>query len=201
MPLIRKPADTATPLQTSAPGRLHAGTVDERWAAARDLATAGDVGALSGALAAETDPRVREALLTSLARIGSPAAAQALIPYVRSDDASVRTGALDALSTMPAGVAGSLAGLLADPDPDVRLLACELARSLPGPEPAAALCALIDRDPAANVCAAAIEVLAEVGGPEALPALARCADRFAGEPFLVFAARVAAQRIGADAVG
>ena len=38
-------------------------------------------------------------------------------------------------------------------------------------------------------------MLAEIGGADALPALARCADRFADEPFLAFAIKVAAERI------
>ncbi|HEY8571688.1 HEAT repeat domain-containing protein [Phenylobacterium sp.] len=196
MPLIRKPADAQSP--PSAPAAdLRSTSADARWHAARASATVGDVHALAEALAVEADPRVREAILTSLARISTPAAAHAVVPYVRSDDAGLRTAALDALRAMPAAVATSLPALLDDPDADVRLLACEVVRELPGPEASQLLAELLEREAEANVCGAAIEVLAEVGGPGVLPALARCEARFADQPFLVFSARVAAERIAA----
>ena len=91
-----------------------------------------------------------------------------MLPYLRSDDASLRTGALDALRAMPAAArAAHLPGLLADPDADVRLLSCELVRDLPEAEANRLLADLLERETEANVCAAAIEVLAEIGRPEA----------------------------------
>ncbi|THD81720.1 MAG: HEAT repeat domain-containing protein [Phenylobacterium sp.] len=202
MPLIRKPSTPPTAAAAAAgqtAAALVSGTADERWAAARSLATPEGVAALGEALAAEGDPRVREAILTSLARVASTDSAQAVIPYIRSDDAALRTGALDALRAMPQAVAESLPGLLSDPDPDVRLLACELVREVPGAEATRLLATLLDGEAESNVCAAAVDVLAEVGGPECLPALARCAERFGHEPFLGFAIKVASERIGAQA--
>lgn len=200
MPLVRKPSTPTPSVAAGSPALLRDGTTDERWMAARSLTTPADIQALEGALANEAEARVREAILTSLGRIATEESAAVVIPYIRSDDASLRTAALDVLLTMPGAVAASLPGLLGDPDPDVRLLACELARVMPGAEPSRLLGALIDREPEANVCAAAIEVLAEVGGPEAVPALQRCAARFPHEPFLVFSIKVAVQRIGAQSV-
>ena len=197
MPLIRKSSDTTAPHPAGSANALRDGTTDARWAAARALTAPADVDALSAALNTEQDPRVREAILTSLARIGDAPSAQAVIPLIRSEDASVRTAALDSLRAMPQAVGESLSGLLADPDPDVRLLACELVRALPSASATQLLCDLIQDDAEANVCAAAIDVLAEVGGPDALPALDRCAARVPDEPFLVFAIRVAGDRISA----
>lgn len=197
MPLIRKTSDT-TSSRPAGSNALRDGATDARWAAARALTAPADVDALSAALKTEQDPRVREAILTSLTRIGDTPSAQAVIPLIRSEDASVRTAALDSLRAMPQGVGDSLSGLLADPDPDVRLLACELVRALPSARATRLLCDLIQDDVEANVCAAAIDVLAEVGGPDALPALDRCAARFPDEPFLVFAIRVAGDRISAQ---
>jgi HEAT repeat protein len=182
----------------TSPGRLRDGDIDERWSAARGLTTPEGVAALAEALALETEPRVREAILTSLARIGTAECARAVIPHIRSDDASVRTGALDALMAMPQAVGASLPDLLDDRDPDVRLLACELVRAVPGPEAVGLLCRLIEQESEPNVCTSAIEVLAEAGGPEALPALARCAERFPGQPFLAFSIKVALERIGSQ---
>lgn len=199
MPLIRKPANASA--TQGGPSDLTSPSADARWTAARALTTPEAVPVLTEALAAETEPRVREAILTSLARVATPAAAQAIAPHIRSDDAQVRTAALDALRAMPDAVASSLPALLADSDPDVRLLACEVVRQLPGREASRLLAGLIEAEAEANVCAAAIEVLAEVGGPEALPALVRCEARFADQPFLAFSVRVAAERIGAKPAG
>jgi HEAT repeat protein len=200
MPLIRK-----DPTETSAaPGgaaalaaALRSGSADARWSAARSLAATPDgVAALSDALRAETDSRVREAIFTSLARIGTPQSAAVAAPYLRSDDAQVRTGALDSLRAMPRAARAELPALLEDPDADLRLLACEIARGLPGPDALGLLGALLERETEVNVCAAAIEVVAEIGDATILPTLARCAARFSHEPFVVFAVKVASDRIG-----
>jgi HEAT repeat protein len=201
VPLVRKEPEHGVPPQPSEMrARLVSGSREERWSAARALGSQpGDVGVLRAALQAEADPRVREAILTSLARVATAESVDAVLPHLRSDDAELRTGALDALRAMPQAVGPRMAELLADADPDVRLLVCELAREIPTPEMEARLCALIESDPEVNVCAAAIEVLAEVGTEAALPALARCAERFPSEGFLAFSIQVTAERITAQA--
>ncbi|HEX4179982.1 MAG TPA: HEAT repeat domain-containing protein [Caulobacteraceae bacterium] len=176
---------------------LTRGTGDQRWAAARALGDRpGDPELLGRALSNEPDPRVREAIFNSLIHAHSATSVEALLPHLRADDANLRTGALDALKVMSAVAAPSLPELLHDRDPDVRLLACEIARELPGAQATALLCRLLEGEGQVNVCGAAVEVLAEIGGSEALPALARCAERFADEPFLVFSIRTASSRIG-----
>jgi HEAT repeat protein len=197
MPLVRKPSDPASSSKP-APASLTAGASDERWAAARAAADHADsVPALATALATETDSRVREAIFTSLARIATAASAEAVVPYLKSEDADLRTGALDALRTMPRAAAPHLPRLLSDPDADVRLLSCDLVRCLPDTEASRLLCDLLDREAEKNVCAAAIEVLAELGKPEALPFLERCAARFATDSFIAFSIAVGRERIGA----
>ena len=202
MPLVRKGGGplpgAAAP---AAAAQLRAETADERWAAARALSGQTEaIGARSAPRCSRRKPdgRVREALLTGLARIGTPESAEAILPLIRSDDADVRTGALDALRLMPRALEAHLAGLLEDPDADVRLLACELARDLPSPVATQMLSDLLAREPEPNVCAAAVEVLAECGGPDALPVLSACAARFSDVPFLVFSLRVAGDRIRAQ---
>jgi HEAT repeat protein len=200
MPLVRKPS---SPTQTPAPdGRelaemLAAGSDDERWNAARSAAMRpGALPLLTEALSRERVPRVREAIFTALAKIGSPESAAATLPYLRSDDASQRTAALDALRAMPPAAAQHLPRLLQDTDADVRLLACEIARTLPSDDASQLLANLIEREGNPNVCAAAIEVLAETGTSASLPALMRCAARFPDDPFLAFAIKAACDRIG-----
>ena len=201
MPLIRKPGPPPAPPKPG-PAQVMAGLVsvnpDERWAAARAAAELPDaVPALAAALARETDPRVREAMLTGLVRIGTRDSIASVLPLLRSNDSALRTGALDALRSSPIAAHELLAELLSDPDVDVRILSCELARNLPSEEASRSLCALLEREPEINVCAAAIEVLAEVGDQAALPTLARCAQRFPQVPFLTFAIKLATERITA----
>jgi HEAT repeat protein len=188
----------------SAPGgdlTLHRSALDgpdaeSRWTAARALAGHSEaVPALAAALGREPVPRVREAIMTALLRIGDAASVEAILPYLRSQDAGLRAAAVEALQALPAAIAPFLAQLFSDPEPDVRMLAAELARKMKASDATRLLCDLIGREQHPNVCAAAIDVLAEVGTPEALPALEKCAARFAATPFLPFAISVAIARI------
>jgi HEAT repeat protein len=194
MPLARKPSSQSP--AAAAPPSLGEGTREQRWAAVRAAAERPDgLTLLAAALGRESDPRVREAIFTGLARLASPESAAVVVPHLRSDDANLRTGAIDALRAMPQACQPHLPALLADSDADVRLLSCELARGLPDEEANRLLCDLLERETEKNVCAAAIEVLAEIGRPEALPSLARCGTRFSGDPFITFSLKVATERI------
>jgi HEAT repeat protein len=198
MPFIRKTGDVSPPAAQDARLILQAlasPVSEDRWMAARAATELEDADlALSQALRTETDPRVREAMFTGLARIGTPVAVESLLSMLRSDSASLRTGALDALRMLRS--LGAVASqLLRDADPDVRILSCELARSLPAAEASGLLCELLAGEQNVNVCAAAIEVLAEVGGPEALATLADCAGRFRSAAFLQFAISAVRDRI------
>jgi HEAT repeat protein len=203
MPLIRKSARGPN-VQRPEDGEILASLVnpdpDKRWAAARDAASvAGGGAALAAALPREGDPRVREAMFTGLAHIGTPEAADAVVSLLRSDDANLRGGALDALRTMVPQVHDLLPRLLTDQNIDIRILSCELARALEGAEATRLMCRVLDYDAEANVCAAAVEVLAEVGGPEARPSLQACAIKFDATPFLAFAIQVVIERLNSDA--
>ena len=200
MPLIRKgDAEPSAPIGGAGDviAALTNGTNDQRWAAARAAGDIpGGVQALGRALGAEADARVREAFFTSLMRARSLEAVDAILPHLRSDDAKLRAGALDALRGMAGTAAPRLAALLSDPDADVRLLACEILRDLPSAEATPLLCRLLEREDQVNVCASAVEVLAEIGGPDVLPALSACAARFQNEPFLIFSIKAASARLG-----
>lgn len=194
MPLIRSNRPAVEAAEPDPAGALASGDAEQRWRAARSVANVpGSTTALADALAREKDARVREAILTSLSRRREGLAI--VLSYVRSDEAEVRTAALDALRSAAITVEPLLEESLHDPDPDVRLLICDVVRALPAAAATRLLVNLLDREPAVNVCAAAVEALAEVGEPSAAPALDRCAARFSEEPFLVFSARLAAQRI------
>jgi len=197
MPLVRG-GKSPTGDGGSAPDRaaLDSPDAESRWTAAR--AFSGDVDAvpvLAAALGREQVPRVREAIMTALMRVGNAASVEAILPYLRAQDAGLRAAAIEALQGLPDATGPFMARLLSDGDSDVRLLATELARNMNASEATRLLCKLIEREQHPNVCAAAIDVLTEVGTPEALPSLEKCAVRFATTPFLPFAISVAIARI------
>ena len=196
MPLIRNESDNAAAsVPRQALPSLASASADERWAAARAARDPAAIPSLSEALAHERDSRVREAIFTALARIATAESAQGILPYLRVDDANMRTGAMDALRAMQAASRPYLPGLLTDPDPDVRLLACDLVRDAGGADGPRWLCTLIETEPQANVCAAAVEALGEIADATAAPSLSRCAERFPDDPFLGFAIKVVAERL------
>jgi HEAT repeat protein len=196
MPFVKR--DTAIPSSAAAPladelaahiAALASRDAEGRWQGARALTGHAEaVAPLAIALGVEAIPRVREAIMTALMRIGNAASVEALLPYLRSQDAGQRAAAIEALQGLPREMSPFLKALLADGDSDVRVLATELARSFPAVEATRLLCGLLMVEPHPNVCAAAIDVLAEVGTEEAIPVLEQCGRRFGSTPFLPFAA-------------
>jgi len=203
MPLRKSSTPAASspgPSLAEALAELRQGSAEQRFAAARALRRAPDaLPHRAAALAAETEPPVREAIFSALAGINTAASFEAALAYLRSEDSATRSLALDALLLMQAHAAARLADLLRDPDPDVRLLACELGRAIAPDRAAEILAPTIATEPSAAICAAAIDVLSETAGPEVLPAFAACAARFPTEPFLAFSVKIATQRIAARA--
>jgi HEAT repeat protein len=203
VPLIRKPPPPVASSSAAAGAdssqifaALARGNDDERWAAARAAAEIpGSVPALEDALLREQSRAVRAALFSSLARIASPQSVEAVLPLLRSDDASLRTEAFDALAAMKDVAWPYVSTLLRDPVVDVRILACGLMRDMPREIAGALCCEVLDAEEEPNVCAAVVDVLAEIGEPSALPALARCATRFDASPFLAFSVQLAIDRI------
>src|SRR5258708_39572395 len=77
---------------------------ERRWSAARRLGErSGAAAALAAALPGEADARILEAIFTSLIRLGDESA-PFLLPLLRSDEAPLRFGAVEALQAMPAGL-------------------------------------------------------------------------------------------------
>lgn len=199
MPLIRRdPPNTPAAHRNTAPlaHRLTSGARDERWAAARALGQdKGAVTHLAQALAREEASEVREAIFTSLVTIGTAEAGAAVAAMIASEDAQLRTGALDALGAMMDVTRPLLPDLLGSPDADVRLLACELVRLMAPREGTYLLSELLETEEQANVCGAAVDVLSEIGLSSATDVLKLCAVRFANEPYLGFAISDAITRV------
>jgi HEAT repeat protein len=198
MPLVKGGAGGSNVSGDPTPQRptLDSSDAESRWTAARALAGQAEaVPELAAALGHEMVPRVREAIMTALIRIGDTASVEAILPYLRSQDAGIRAAAIESLQALPDAITPFMAPLFNDGDSDVRLLATELARNMNASEATRLLCDLIEREQHPNVCAAAIDVLMEVGTREAIPALEICAVRFAETPFLPFAISVAVARL------
>jgi len=200
MPLIRRgpPGAPDSQKETNAAAGLFDPSPEARWKAARALGEdPSAVPQLSKALATETSLQVREAIFTSFVLIRSDASARAAAEFMRSEDASLRSGALDALAAMPEITQVLLPGLLGDGDPDIRILSCELARSMT-PEAATSLLGfLLQTETEVNVCGAAVDVLAELGTPDAIAPMLACKSRFPDQAFLGFAIDDAIERAGA----
>lgn len=164
--------------------------------AARDLvAYPAASAALFNQLAQEQDTSVREVIFTSLTRIGNEEAVAGLITCLRSEDAMLRNEAIEAMKQLPQEMAPIMSQLLHDPDSDVRIFAVNVLESLCHPEVENWLIEVISQDCHVNVCATAVDLLGEVGSTRAHDALQALKQRFAGEPYIQFAADIALKRI------
>ncbi|KIH77221.1 HEAT repeat-containing protein [Geoalkalibacter ferrihydriticus] len=166
-----------------------------RWAA-RDLADCPDSsGALVEQLQREQDSSVRGIILTTLTHLGDEEAVSGLVNCLRSEDASLRNEAIEAMKFLPSEVAPIMGQLLKDPDPDVRIFAVNVLESLRHEQVEEWLREVIEHDAHVNVCASAVDLLGEVGSTYSWEALENLKVRFPDEPFISFAADLALKRI------
>jgi len=143
----------------------------------------------------EASATVREAIFTTLARLDDPAALSGLAEFLRSEDANLRNGAIEALKLTPDHTASVVPKLLSDPNSDVRILTISILESLRHPSVEEWLVAVIENDSHLNVCGAALDLLVEVGSPGAAGAVERLKARFPAEPYIQFAANLALKRL------
>jgi hypothetical protein len=203
MPLIRPSADApnaARPETIELRLEQHAESeIDQRRRAARDLSRdPAAISIIAERLECEPEPRVRDALFGSLVDIGGTKAAELLARIIRSDDASLRGGAIEGLKRLSTDAVAALDALMGDTDTDVRILAIEVTRAWPRELAMPRLRRVFEQEPHINVCIAAVDVATEVGNQDLLVALHGLRTRFAGEPFLEFAVDVACDRIRGD---
>ncbi len=207
MPLVRASAtapDDAQPhALESLLKQLEGPDADGRRAAARALSQYPDAAsALAAQLEVEPEPRVRNALFGGLADIGGAQATALMATFIRSPDAGLRGGAIDSLKRLGPEAVGAIDTLIDDHDPDVRLLAIEVARGWSSALAAPRLLQIIESDDQVNVLGAAVDVATEVGDHSLIDPLIELRTRFADAPFLVFAIDVALSRIqSADECG
>jgi HEAT repeat protein len=166
-----------------------------RWAA-RDLADFPEaVLPLFARLQAEPSRAVREAIFTSLLRIGNLEAHESLIKLLRSEDTELRNSAIEVLKGQPPEVASLFERLVADIDPDVRIFAVGIIGCLKHNEASLWLTRVLANDLNINVCCAAIEFLADIGSVDSIPVLEAAKDRFFKQEYVVFASNMAIENI------
>lgn len=152
---------------------------------------------LCARLGIEPAASVRSVIFTSLIALHSDDVVCGLLPWLRSEDAALRNGVIEALQRMPEALGPQLRAMLEDQDSDVRIFAVNVLAALAHAEAPRWLEQVLRRDPHVNVCAAAVEGLAELGDLASRPALAALPARFPAEPFIAFAVQAALARIGA----
>ncbi|QTE29355.1 HEAT repeat domain-containing protein [Pengzhenrongella sicca] len=153
------------------------------------------VPALLARVGEETDPTVRDAVLTVLAGHDDLTVARSLVAHLTSEDAGLRTAVVGALSSMPGSVPHLLPALVVDPDPDVRILTAMLLADLEPPVAVAWLVEMILSDDHPNVVGTAIDSLQPYFGSEHIGLLEATRDRFRRDPFLRFVIDTALARL------
>jgi len=160
----------------------------ERRQAARYLAAHSAVSAeLHRHLEVETISSVRSVLFSTLTQIGDREAVVGLIALLRSENAELRNGSIEALQCLPDQLSEHIEELLRDDDADVRIFAINILETLPHPDVPYWLHRVIKEDVAVNVCAAAVDQLAELGTTAMVDDLLALKERFAGTSYIEFA--------------
>lgn len=134
----------------------------------------------------EPDPAVRQATLTVLVGFDTVAVASSLMRFVRGDDAVLRNAALEAIAAMPTAAAELVPELLADPDPDVRILTAMLLEEMPRQETVPWLISMLTADDHPNVISAALDAFLPFAASEHVGFLGEVRDRFPDDPFIQF---------------
>jgi HEAT repeat protein len=202
MGLVRKQASPAEEPQIEKPSvetllqQLDDADPECRREAALALEGVADaVPALLTRVTLETETRVRDAVLTTLAAYDTEVVAGGLAVHLASDDAALRTSVAEVLTTMPHSVAALMPSLLAAPDHDVRVMTAMVLADLAHPEAQVWLTRIIAEDPHPNVVTAAIDALLPAATAEHVPVLEAAVRRFPDDPFLRFTVQAVLPRL------
>lgn len=144
--------------------------------------------ALADHLETEADASVRQLILTTLAARQTPEIVRALLPFLASDDAALRTAVAETLAAMPDAVASEIPGLMSSPDHDVRIMTVMLLGQLPHPDVTGWLCVAANEDPHPNVVGCALSELVRLGPAPFVEVFQVATKRFPDDPFIAFVA-------------
>lgn len=205
MPLV-KPThlaaapSAATPADRSAVlAALNGPDPDARRTAARACRAFPDgIEMIATRLEEEGDPRVVEVLVLNLVAIGGPAAAAALARLLRSDDPGCRFAAAEALQDLGPDALPFFDALVRDSDPQIRILAAEIARGHAGGAALQTLEQLVLEEEDVNVCGAFVDILATIGTARTAEVLRSLRARVADNDFLAFSVDAALAQLPTD---
>ena len=127
-------------------------------------------------LLADEDPGVREAAALLLQNLATEEAAALVVPYIASDDITVRNLAGEVLVKIGAAAVGPLASAIDDGHHDVRKFAIDVLAQLPAQHLADRIAARLEDDDD-NVVLAAVDALGDLGAVEHHEALRVLYDR------------------------
>ena len=173
--------------------------VDDRRLAVRGLSSLRDARVLPtliALLSGEKDASVQELILQMLRTQGGDAVVNALVTFLRSDDAHLRNSVIDVLQQMPAEMGTHMEGLLVDSDPDVRIFAINIMASLEHASIPHWLETVITQDAHLNVCMTALDLLAETGDDGMCDSVNQLLTRFPDEPYVAFSVTQVKKRLG-----
>lgn len=138
---------------------------------------------------------VQEAAEYALRQIRGSAAVAAVAPLLRSEDASVRNSAMDILREIGSDDMKTMAALLHDPDPDVRIFIADILGTSKQRVAVSLLSDALLNDPEVNVRYQAGVSLGTLGFPEADKPLSKALE---DEEWVQFAAIEGLARLRAD---
>jgi HEAT repeat protein len=169
----------------------------ERRVAARLLGEhASSSEALCEQLWREKEASVREVIMTTLTTLGDEEAIDTLILCLRSEDASIRNEAIEAMKQLPAAMGPHIEDLLEDADADVRLFTVNVLSALAHHDTEKWLCKVLKEEDNVNVCGAALDVLTEIGTRASKDPIQTVCRKFPQNAYIQFAAKLALKRIG-----
>lgn len=180
--------------------RLKSPDEDERLRAVLDLIDAADPGRirkLVEVLEVEESRAVREAAAVALISIGSEEVAEEVSWLLRSSDPYLRNTASDILQCIGEAAERVLAGLVRDPDPDVRGLAVRAVGRSELRSASRILREVVLSDDDINVVATAAELLGMKGEAAEDAEALRAARRRFRDPFLDFVVEEALEKMRA----
>lgn len=151
--------------------------------------------ALLAALKEEDSHSVREAILDSLLSIGDEYVAIGLLPFLNSQQASLRNSVIEVLQSMPDAVAGHIESLLKDTDPDIRIFALDILAFLPHEQVPEWVEHVLENEAHVNVLGVAIDRAAQIADESFIDALKQVRQDWQHEQYIVFACDIALSRI------
>ena len=131
----------------------------------------------------------------ALRRIRGPKSVDAVLPLLRSDDASIRNVAMDILREIGNDNMEAMRTSLHDPDPDIRIFISDILGHSSSREAGQLLCEALLKDPEVNVRYQAAVSLGNLGYPETVESLRKAMN---DEEWVQFAVVEALTKINDD---